>query len=112
MAVLDIGQLTRTAEMNSSRILGKREQIKGVIRHGKWEEVVKLLIEIRNEVTALNIALMYSCWSGHLDVVKWLVEHTAADVNYNNDGLTCITYSSMLLRSFGFSEISFGDLLC
>ena len=31
---------------------------------------------------------MYSCWSGHQDVVKWLVEHTAADVNYNKDRLT------------------------
>ena len=27
--------------------------------------------------------MYWSCWSGHLDVVKWLGGHTAADVNYN-----------------------------
>ena len=31
----------------------------------------------------MSKALYWSCWYKHLDVVKWLVKHTATNINYN-----------------------------
>ena len=53
--------------------------------NGQLEEVIKLSSEFSNDVEVLSEALIRSCLMGHLDVVKWLVGHTAADVNYNKD---------------------------
>ena len=53
--------------------------------YGQLEEVIKLSSKFSNDVEVLSEALIESCFNGHLDVVKWLVEHTAADVNYNED---------------------------
>ena len=51
--------------------------------HGQLEEVIKLSSKFSNDVKVLSQALIKSCRYGHLDVVKWLGGHTAADVNYN-----------------------------
>ena len=40
--------------------------------------------KLSNDVWVLSEALIWPCLEGHLDVAKWLVEHTAADVNCKN----------------------------
>ena len=50
---------------------------------GRLEEVIKLSSKFSNDVEVLSKALIWSCLYGHLDVVKWLGGHTAADVNNN-----------------------------
>ena len=50
--------------------------------NSQLEYVIKLSTQFRDDVKLLNEILIESCCDGHLDVVKWMVEHTAADVNY------------------------------
>ena len=52
-------------------------------RSGRLEDIIRLSSKFNRDVKWLSEALYWSCWYGHLDVVKWLVEHTAANVNYN-----------------------------
>ena len=54
-------------------------------RKGNLKDVVRLAAVFENDVAALSTALLLSCEVGYLDVVKWLVGHTAADVNYKDD---------------------------
>ena len=51
--------------------------------YGRFVEVIKLSRKLSNDVWVLNQALGWSCIKGHLNVVKWLVGHTAANVNYS-----------------------------
>ena len=60
-------------------------------KDGLLEEVIEQSSEFSNDVKVLSKVLIESCDWGHLDVVKWLVEHTVADVNYNRGGLTPLT---------------------
>ena len=61
---------------------------------GRLEEVIKLSSRFNNDMVTLNEALRDSCYDGHLDVLKWLMEHTAADVNYNRGRWTPLTAAS------------------
>ena len=51
-------------------------------RNGSLHYIIKLLTKYSVDMKVLSEALILSCSEGHLDVVKWLVEHTAADVNH------------------------------
>ena len=50
--------------------------------NGRLEEVIQLSSVFSNDVKLLSVTLINSCMKGHLNVVKWLVEHTAVDINY------------------------------
>ena len=52
--------------------------------YGRLEGVIEQSSKFCNDVDVLSEALMWSCYEGHLNLVKWLVEHSAADVNYNS----------------------------
>ena len=53
--------------------------------HGRLKVTAELSLKFSNDVKVLSKALIRSCVENHLDVVKWLGEHSAADVNYNNN---------------------------
>ena len=50
------------------------------VYHGRLDDVIALSYLFVNDVERLNEALIESCKYGRLDVVKWLVEHTAVDI--------------------------------
>ena len=56
---------------------------------GQLKDVIELSSNFINDVETLSEALIESCGGGksHLDVVKWLVEHTEIDVNYISKGV-------------------------
>ena len=72
----------KTTEMSSSDTLDDRERIKVAAIKGQLKDVIELSTKFSDDVELLSETLIYSCHEGHLDVVKWMVEHTAADVNY------------------------------
>ena len=76
------GQLMKTTEMSSKETSDDRERIKVAASNGQLEAVIKLSTKFSDDVKLLSETLIRSCRRGHLDVVKWMVEHTAADVNY------------------------------
>ena len=78
-------------EMSSSEISGDRKKFIDAAQSGRLEEVIKLSSKFSDDVKVLSEALMWSCRWGHLDVMKWLREHTEADVNYNKEMLTPLT---------------------
>ena len=49
---------------------------------GRLEDVKRLSTFFQGDCNILAIALIMSCRDGHLNVVKWLIEHTAVDINY------------------------------
>ena len=69
----------KTTEMSSSEASDDRERIKV---NGQLKDVITLSTKFSDDVKLLSETLIWSCRRGHLDVVKWMVEHTAADVNY------------------------------
>ena len=72
----------KTTEMSSSETSDDRERIKVAASNGQLEAVIKLSTKFSDDVKLLSETLIRSCIEGHLDAVKWMVEHTAADVNY------------------------------
>ena len=76
------GQLMKTTEMSSSDTSDDRERIKVAASEGQLNAVIELSTKFSGDVKLLSETLIESCHEGHLDVVKWMVEHTAADVNY------------------------------
>ena len=88
------GQLMKTTEMSSSDTLDDRERIKVAASEGQLKDVIKLSTKFSDDVKLLSETLIRSCRRGHLDVVKWMVEHTAADVNY----------TAMIRRTFTWGE--------
>ena len=68
--------------MSSFDTLNDREKIKVASREGRLDEVIELSAKFSNDVELLSETLIESCYSGHLRVVNWLIEHTDADVNY------------------------------
>ena len=76
------GQLMKTTEMSSSDTSDDRERIKVAASKGQLKAVIELSTKFSDDVKLLSETLIRSCVRGHLDVVKWMVEHTAADVNY------------------------------
>ena len=71
--------------MSSSERSDDSERFINAALDGQLEEVIKLSSKFSNDVKVLSKALIESCFNGHLDVVKWLGGHTAADVNYNKE---------------------------
>ena len=82
------GQPTVTTEMSCKETLdNKRRKFISAARNGRLEEVNVLSRYFSNDVIVLSEAFMWSCENGHLDVVKQLKGHAAADVNYDSRGL-------------------------
>ena len=74
--------MAMTAEMSSSEKSYERKRIKIASGKGQLNDVIKFSYKFSDDVKLLSEALIRSCCKGHLDVVKWMVEHTVADVNY------------------------------
>ena len=72
----------KTTEMSSSDTSDDRKRIKVAAIKGQLKDVIELSTKFSGDVKLLSETLIWSCVWGHLDVVKWMVEHTAADVNY------------------------------
>ena len=77
-------QLTPKTEMSSCERSDDREIFLKAAEFGPLEELSELLSKFNYDMEVLSQALIRSCRGGHLDMVKWLCEHTAADVNYIN----------------------------
>ena len=77
-------EMSVSADMSSSEKSNDRERLFGAARNGRLKEVLDLSNKFNNDVDVMSWALVRSCEGGHLDVVKWFVENSAADVNYNN----------------------------
>ena len=76
--------MTVTTDTSSCETLKDTRRFFDAARHGRLVEVIELSSKFNDDVNLLNIALLKSCGKGgHLDVVQWLVEHTAAEVYYN-----------------------------
>ena len=82
------GQLAVTTEINPSETSEDWDRFIEAAHNGRLEEVIELSINDGIDVWISSEALIASCEEGHLDVVRWLVEHTAADVNYNRREVT------------------------
>ena len=82
--------------MSSHETSDDEEKFFDAARHGRLKEVIEMSSKFSNDVEELSEALIGSCgYQGYLDVVKWLVEHTAADVNYNKGMWTPLTAASV-----------------
>ena len=68
--------------MSSSDRLYDIKRFFDAAQRGQLNDVIKLSSIYCNDVQVLSQALIWSCRRGHLDVVKWLGEHTKAEVNY------------------------------
>ena len=53
-------------------------------QNGRLEEVKQIILANQHSIKVLSMTLLLSCKSGHLDLVKWLMENTEANVNYIN----------------------------
>ena len=65
-------------EMSFIETSDDMEKFIDAAQNGRLKEVIELLSKFINFVGVVSLALHEG---GHLDVVKWLVKHTAADVN-------------------------------
>ena len=70
--------------MSSSETSDDRRRFIDAALPGRLEEVIELSSKYSNDVKVLSWAVIESCLWGHLDVVKWFMEHTVADVNYKS----------------------------
>ena len=72
--------------MSSNETPDDEEKFLDAADNCRLSEVIELSSKFKNNVDVLSEALKRSCVRGrtnHLDVVKWLAEHTAAKVDYN-----------------------------
>ena len=69
--------------MNSKETLNRRERIKIAACKGQLIDIKRLSYTFSDDVRLLSEILIQACATGYMDVVKWMVEHTAADVNYS-----------------------------
>ena len=60
---------------------GDTKKVKSVARNGQLKDIIELSAKFSDNVNLMSEALVEACFGNHLNVVKWLVEHTAADVN-------------------------------
>ena len=60
----------------------ERSEIYSVAKMGRLEEVKQYIMAKQHSINVLSMTLLYSCERGHLDIVKWLMENTEADVNF------------------------------
>ena len=67
------------------------EKLYEASRKGHLEEVIQLSALFVGNMDVLNMALRRACKGGYLDVVRWLVEHTKADINIKGVWWTPLT---------------------
>ena len=68
--------------MSVIEITDDRKRIKVAASKGQLEDIVELSTKFSSDVKLLSETLIESSKEGHLAVVKWMVENTAADINY------------------------------
>ena len=71
--------------MSSCEISDSKRRFFNAARKGRLKEAKLFSYKFSNDVMALSEALRLSCLKGHLNVVKWLIDYTAVDVNYINE---------------------------
>ena len=82
--IVTSGQSIRpTKKMIFSKASIDSNRIKEAARKGNLAIVKRYSNKFSDEFFLLSEALIESCMHGHLNVVKWLVENTAADVNFS-----------------------------
>ena len=52
---------------------------------------------VRNDMKGLSDALSFACENGHMNLVKWIMDNTAYDINYANDDIIMVTLCCTLL---------------
>ena len=68
--------------------------------YGQLEQVIRLSADYIGNRDVISEALVQSCKEGHIELVRWFVEHTAADVNY------ALTWTSLTAAcEFGHEEV-------
>ena len=78
-------------EMSFASTSDDKKQFLIAAQNGKLEKVIELSQACRNDEKLANEALKGACTFGHFNVIKWLVEHTTADVNYRGEYATPLT---------------------
>ena len=68
--------------MSEGEISDDREVIKEAARNGLLTDVIRLSTKFSTDIELLSEALIWSCKEDQLKVVKWLVEHSIAEVNF------------------------------
>ena len=74
---------TMASKINSSDISENGKKILDAAYKGQLKKIKTLSTKCRHDVKLLSETLIQSCRRGHLHVVKWIVLHTAADVNFS-----------------------------
>ena len=66
-------------------------KLTSAVKHGRMNDVRQLASE--SDEDSLNWALCYSCMFGHLECVKFFIENTSADVNWNQRQFHPLAYA-------------------
>ena len=77
-------KLIENEELSPQREIDDREPFIDAAHFGRLEDVVTLLPKLNDNLNVLTCAVAHACAWGHMDIIKWLVEHTAVNVNYDN----------------------------
>jgi hypothetical protein len=51
---------------------------------GRQQDVIQLTSHLTSDIQHLNLVLREACMEAQWGVVKWMVEHTAVDVNFTD----------------------------
>ena len=68
--------------MSSTKNSRVEKEIKKAARNGRQNDVAEMSATFKNNVSLLSDTLIEACVEGHLEVVKWLLENTVANVNH------------------------------
>ena len=69
-------------EKSFSDSTGDSQSLKLCSQNGRLEDVKQIILANQHSIKVLSMTLLWSCKVSHLDIVKWLMENTEANVNY------------------------------